>query len=114
MGPLRGDLLKKELSIYTFGDLLEHFPIRHIDKTKVNRIADIHPDTEYIQVVGRLLFFETVGENRAKRLVAQLRDSSGSLELAWFQGISWVQKNLSVGVDYLVFGKVGFFNGSHR
>jgi ATP-dependent DNA helicase RecG len=57
------------------------------------------------------LFFETVGENRAKRLVAQLRDGSGSLELAWFQGISWVQKNLSVGVDYLVFGKVGFFNG---
>ncbi len=111
MGPLRGDLLKKELSIYTFGDLLEHFPIRHIDKTKINRIADIHPDTEYIQVVGKLLFFETVGENRAKRLVAQLRDGSGSLELAWFQGISWVQKNLSVGVDYLVFGKVGFFNG---
>jgi ATP-dependent DNA helicase RecG len=111
VGPLRGDLLKKELSIYTFGDLLEHFPIRHIDKTKINRIADIHPDTEYIQVVGKLLFFETVGENRAKRLVAQLRDGSGSLELAWFQGISWVQKNLSVGVDYLVFGKVGFFNG---
>lgn len=111
MGPLRGDLLKKELGIYTFGDLLEHFPIRHIDKTKINRIADIHPDTEYIQVVGKLLFFETVGENRAKRLIAQLRDGSGSLELAWFQGISWVQKNLSVGVDYLVFGKVGFFNG---
>lgn len=111
MGPLRGDLLKKELSIYTFGDLLEHFPIRHIDKTKISRIADIHPDTEYIQVVGKLLFFETIGENRAKRLVAQLRDGSGSLELAWFQGISWVQKNLTLGVDYLVFGKVGFFNG---
>jgi ATP-dependent DNA helicase RecG len=103
--------LKKELSIYTFGDLLEHFPIRHIDKTKISRIADIHPDTEYIQVVGKLLFFETIGENRAKRLVAQLRDGSGSLELAWFQGISWVQKNLTLGVDYLVFGKVGFFNG---
>ncbi len=111
MGPLRADLLKKELSIYTFGDLLEHFPIRHIDKTQINRIADIHPNTEYIQVVGKLFFFETIGENRAKRLVAQLRDGTGSLELAWFQGISWVQKNLSVGVDYLVFGKVGFFNG---
>lgn len=91
--------------------MLEHFPIRHIDKTKISRIADIHPDTEYIQVVGKLLFFETIGENRAKRLVAQLRDGSGSLELAWFQGISWVQKNLTLGVDYLVFGKVGFFNG---
>ncbi|MDI9365909.1 MAG: ATP-dependent DNA helicase RecG [Flavobacterium sp.] len=111
VGPLRADLLKKELSIYTFGDLLEHFPIRHIDKTKISRIAEIHPDTEYIQVVGKLLFFESIGENRAKRLVAQLRDDSGSLELAWFQSISWVQKNLTPGVAYLVFGKVGFFNG---
>ncbi|MBC7721315.1 MAG: ATP-dependent DNA helicase RecG [Pedobacter sp.] len=110
VGPLRGDLLKKELGIYTFGDLLEHFPIRHIDKTKISRIADIHSDTDYIQVVGRLLFIETVGENRAKRMVAQLRDSTGTLELAWFQGISWVEKNLVIGTEYLVFGKVGFFN----
>ena len=111
VGPLRGDLLKKELGIYTFGDLLEHFPLRHIDKTKISRIADIHPETDYIQVVGKLIFIETIGENRAKRLVAQLRDSSGTLELAWFQSISWVEKNLLVGTDYLVFGKVGFFNG---
>ncbi|MBC7651047.1 MAG: ATP-dependent DNA helicase RecG [Deinococcales bacterium] len=110
VGPLRGDLLKKELGIYTFGDLLEHFPLRHIDKTKISRIADIHPDTEYIQIVGKLLFIEAIGENRAKRLVAQLRDSSGTIELAWFQSINWVEKNLEVGCDYLVFGKVGFFN----
>lgn len=89
---------------------MEHFPIRHIDKTKISRVADIHPDTDYIQVVGRLLFIETVGENRAKRMVAQLRDSTGTLELAWFQGISWVEKNLVIGTEYLVFGKVGFFN----
>ena len=98
------------MGIYTFGDLLEHFPLRHIDKTKINRIADIHPDTEYIQVVGKLSTLETIGENRGKRLVAQLRDSTGTLELAWFQSITWVQKNLVVGTDYLVFGKVGFFN----
>ena len=90
--------------------MLEHFPIRHIDKTKINRIADIHPDTDYIQIVGRLTALETVGENRAKRMVAQLRDSTGTLELAWFQGISWVEKNLLIGTEYLVFGKVGFFN----
>lgn len=108
---MRADLLKKELGIFTFQDLLEHFPNRHVDKTKVSRIADITLQTEYIQVAGKLISFEIVGEKRAKRLVAWLKDSTGLLELAWFQGINWVQKNLQVGADYLVFGKTGFFNG---
>ncbi len=90
--------------------MLEHFPLRHIDKTKISLIGDIHQDTDYIQVVGKLLYIEAIGENRGKRLVAQLRDSSGTLELAWFQSINWVEKNVLVGTDYLVFGKVGFFN----
>ncbi|MEO7532116.1 MAG: ATP-dependent DNA helicase RecG [Sediminibacterium sp.] len=111
VGPLRADMLKKELEIFTFGDLLEHFPHRHIDKTKVNRISEINPQTEYIQIAGTLLNYETVGAGRGKRLVAQLRDNTGILELAWFQGINWVVKNLHVGSDYLVFGKTGFFNG---
>ena len=111
MGPLRADMLKKELEIFTFGDLLEHFPNRHIDKTKVNKIKEINPQTDYIQIAGTLVSYDTVGAGRAKRLVAQLRDSTGIIELAWFQGIHWVVKNLHVGSDYLVFGKTGFFNG---
>jgi ATP-dependent DNA helicase RecG len=107
---LRADLLKKELSIYTFQDLLEHFPNRHIDKTKVSRIADISPQTEFIQVAGRLIYYEVIGEKRGRRLVAHIKDSSGVLELAWFQGINWVQKNLQIGTDYLIFGRTGFFN----
>ncbi len=103
-------MLKKELGIFTFSDLLEHYPNRHIDKTKVNKIREINPQTEYIQVAGTLLHYEMVGAGRGKRLVAQLKDSTGILELAWFQGISWVVKNLHVGSDYLVFGKTGFFN----
>ena len=104
-------MLKKELEIFTFGDLLEHFPNRHIDKTKVNKIKEINPQTDYIQIAGTLVSYDTVGAGRAKRLVAQLRDSTGIIELAWFQGIHWVVKNLHVGSDYLVFGKTGFFNG---
>ena len=104
-------MLKKELEIFTFGDLLEHFPHRHIDKTKVNKIKEINPQTDYIQVAGTLVHYETVGAGRAKRLVAQLRDKTGILELAWFQGAHWVVKNLHIGSDYLVFGKTGFFNG---
>lgn len=104
-------MLKKELEIFTFADLLDHFPIRHIDKTKVGKIKDITPQTDYIQVAGTLLSYESVGAGRAKRLVAQLRDATGMIELAWFQGINWVVKGLHVGSDYLVFGKTGFFNG---
>jgi ATP-dependent DNA helicase RecG len=111
VGPLRADMLKKELEIFTFQDLLEHYPNRHIDKTKISRIKEITPQTDYIQVAGTLVSYEMIGAGRAKRLVAQLRDASGIIELAWFQGISWVLKNLHVGSDYLVFGKTGFFNG---
>lgn len=111
VGPLRGDMLKKELAIFSFGDLLEHYPNRHIDKTRVNKIREINPQTDYIQVAGTLLHYEMIGERSGRRLVAQLRDSSGILELAWFQGINWVVKNLHIGSDYLVFGKTGFFNG---
>lgn len=108
---MRGDSLKKELEIFTFGDLLNHFPFRHIDKTKVSAIADINYQTEYIQVAGRLLHFDIIGEKYTKRLVATIKDKTGELELAWFQGVNYVQKTLVEGTDYLLFGKVSFFNG---
>lgn len=111
VGPLRADLLKKELSIFTFADLLEHFPYRHLDKTNVDAIASINPNLDFIQVKGKLIDMEVMGANRGKRLVAQLKDATGILELTWFQGIPWVQKRLEVGVDYLVFGKPSFFMG---
>ena len=110
VGPIRGDLLKKDLSIYTFEDLLGHFPFRHIDKTKVNSIADIHTDTDFIQVIGRLTHLEAIGEGRGRRLVGQLQDGTGVLELAWFQSINWVEKNLVLGSRYLVYGRTGVFN----
>ncbi|MFN3665590.1 MAG: ATP-dependent DNA helicase RecG [Sediminibacterium sp.] len=111
VGPLRGDLLRKELEIFTFGDLLDHFPHRHIDKTRVNKIATINYQTDFAQVAGILQQFEILGEKRTKRLVALLKDDSGIIELTWFQGINWVQKNLVQGQKYLVFGRTGFFNG---
>ncbi len=111
VGPVRAELLKKELEIHTFSDLLEHFPIRHIDKTIVGLIKDIRPDTDTIQVAGTLLFSEIVGAGRSKRLVAQVRDRSGIAELTWFQGINWVTKLLEPGTTYLIFGKTSFFNG---
>ena len=109
---MRAELLQKELGIFTFRDLLEHFPYRHVDKTRVNLIREIRPDTEFIQVAGRVTSVNLVGQQRNRRLVVEVRDASGVLELVWFQGIHGIQKLVQVGGEYLVFGRVSFFQGS--
>ena len=111
VGPQRAELLKKELLIFVFNDLLNHFPYRHVDKTKVNLISEITSETEYIQVAGILSVIEVVGYKASKRLVGQLTDRSGFLELVWFEGVNWIQKNLKEGQSYLVYGRVSFFQG---
>ena len=104
-------MLRKELNIFTFKDLLEHFPIRHVDKTKVEKIASLSHHNEYAQVAGKITQVEVVGEKRGKRLVATLEDDSGEIELVWFQGMTWMEKSIQVGQQYLVFGRLGFFMG---
>lgn len=111
VGPLKGDLLKKELNIFTFSDLLEHFPYRHIDKTEVKKIGALSPEMDFVQVAGNIISCELLGEKRGKRLVAELRDDTGFLELAWFQGVNWMQKNIHIGQSYLVFGRLSYFMG---
>ena len=103
--------MKKELEIFNFKDLLEHYPFRHVDKTNVDKIAGLSPNNEYAQVAGKLTHFEMLGEGKGKRLTARLQDDTGEIELVWFQGISWIQKAIEVGHRYLVFGKLGFFMG---
>ncbi|MEP7236816.1 MAG: ATP-dependent DNA helicase RecG [Ferruginibacter sp.] len=107
----KGDLLKKELGIFTFKDLLEHYPFRHVDKTKLDKIAALTPGSEYAQVAGKITKIEMLGEGRGKRLTAKLQDETGEIELVWFQGISWIQKAIEVGHQYLVFGRLAFFIG---
>ena len=111
MGPQRGDMLRKELNIFTFGDLLNFFPYRHIDKTRVFPISAIGRDTQMIQVRGRLYNIEEVNAGKGKRLTAQLKDGTGFLDLVWFQGMQWVKRILKEGEEYLVYGKPGWFNG---
>lgn len=111
VGPLKGDMLRKELGIHTFNDLLQHFPLRHIDRTKVSKIADIQLNTDFIQVRGQIKNWQMIGLGRAKRLVAELTDETGTLELVWFQGANWVEKLLERRMTWLVFGRVSFFNG---
>ena len=104
-------MLKKELQIFTFEDLLNHFPLRHLDRTSVQSIAQINPSMDHVQVRGIVISMEIIGERRAKRLVVYLRDKTGIIEMTWFQGINWVEKLIQVGQEYLAFGKLGFFLG---
>ncbi|WP_462251609.1 ATP-dependent DNA helicase RecG [Ferruginibacter sp.] len=107
---LRGDMLRKELKIFTFNDLLNYFPLRHVDKTKVDKIGELNYNNEYAQVAGKITDMEIMGEKRGRRLVAHLQDDAGGeIELVWFQGINWIQKALHVSHRYLVFGKLSFF-----
>lgn len=108
---MRADLLKKELGIFTFNDLLQHYPFRHIDRTKIDRVSDVAFQTNYVQLVGTVTGIQTIGERTARRLIAWLEDDSGEIELVWFKGIQWVQKTLQEGNEYLIFGKAGTFNG---
>lgn len=111
VGTARAEMLKKELAIKTFEDLLQHFPFRHIDRTRFYKIKDIQQDLPYVQVIARLTHKELLGDKHTKRLVAQVQDDTGVMELVWFQGIKWAEKNLIVGKAYILFGKPGSFNG---
>lgn len=110
IGPARAELLRKELGIFTLRDFLFHFPFRYVDKTKFHRIKDLHVDSGEVQIRGVLRRLAVVGEGRKRRLVGQLRDESGVMDLVWFQGISWLEKSLEVGKEYVAYGKVSEFN----
>ncbi len=109
VGPQRADLLRKELNIASFEDLLNHFPFRYVDKTRVFPISAITPQMETVQVRGRLIELEESGMQKARRLNGVLEDETGSLDLSWFQGIVWAKKGLVKGGEYVVFGKVSWF-----
>ncbi len=104
-------MLRKEINVFTFKDLLEYYPLRHIDKTKIDPISSLHADTDFTQVAGKLIDMQLIGEKRSRRLIVHLQDNTGIVELVWFQGISWMEKILVVGHHYLAYGKPSFFMG---
>lgn len=112
VGPQRGEMLRKELEVQTSGDLLSHYPFRYNDRTQLNKIKNIGTDGEYVQLIGTLINIFEEGTGRARRLTATLYDETGSIELVWFQGAQWMKKTLQENQNYLVFGRVAFFNGT--
>ncbi len=114
VGPQKGDLLKKELSIFSYDDLLRYYPYRYIDRTKFYKVNEVDTDLQYIQIKGTLTGTQMVGQGRAMRLVSGIRDETGTMELVWFQGAQWVSKALKPGQEYVVFGKPTAFNGKYN
>ena len=112
VGPQRAELLKKELGIFTFQDLLELYPYRHVDRTQINLVRDIRPEMEYVQISGRVVSANVVGDRRARRLLVELKDATGVVQLVWFQGVTGMQKLIQVGGEYLVFGRVSYYQGN--
>ena len=112
VGPSRADVLKKDLGLFTFQDMLAHYPFRYIDRTKYFKINQINIDSQYIQIIGRVIGKKVIGDKRAKRIVAVFKDETGIMELVWFQSLKWVDDNINVGTAYVVFGKPTFFNGT--
>ena len=111
VGPARAEMLKKELGIFTFGELLSFFPYRYVDRSRVYKISEVNDDTSYIQLRGIIRNVQSIGVQRQKRLVATLSDGSGELELVWFQGAKWIEEKLRPGAEFMVFGKPSWFNG---
>lgn len=99
------ELLKKNFQIFTVYDLLHHYPYRYIDKSKVYHTNEVQENFQYIQLYGTISEFQIIGEGAKKRLTAKLKDSTGDIELVWFQGIQYYQKGISPSDQYLVFGK---------
>jgi ATP-dependent DNA helicase RecG len=101
VGPQRAELIKKELEINTFDDLLHYFPFRYIDRSKIHSINEINPFTQFIQLKGVVKGFKMEGSGRVKRLKAVFVDSTGTIDLVWFQGADWMMKNIKTNVEYV-------------
>ncbi len=111
VGPNRKKLLSQELGIETYGDLLEYYPYKHVDRTKVYSVRELTGDMPFVQVVGHILSFETFQMGpRKERVVAHFSDGTGIMDLVWFNGGRYVKQNYKIGKDYLVFGRPGVFN----
>ncbi len=110
IGSQRAEILKKDLGIFRFEHLLEHYPFRYIDRTRFYKINELNPDFPAVQILGRIVSKEIIGDKKVKRLVARFKDDTGIMELVWFQSIRWMDKIIQPGAVFIAFGKPTLFN----
>ena len=111
VGPNRADLLRSELSIHTYQDLLTLFPNRYIDRTRYYSINTLQQHSAEVQVKGVITGLKEVAQKRGKRLVANFKDDTGIMELVWFRGHKWIRESLKIGEPYVAFGRTNWYNG---
>lgn len=112
VGPSRGEMLRKELNIHRYGDLLTLFPNRYIDRTRYYKINELQAGNTEVQIIGKIIHLKTVEQSKGRgRLVATFADETGEMELVWFQGQKWIRESLKLNTPYVVFGKVTPFSG---
>ncbi|XMO86033.1 ATP-dependent DNA helicase RecG [Algibacter sp. AS12] len=111
VGPNRADLLRKELGIHTYQDLINLFPNRYIDRTQYYKINQLQRNNADVQVIGKITSFKEVAQKRGKRLVGTFQDDTGTMELVWFRGQKWIKDSLILNKTYVAFGKTNWFSG---
>ncbi|MCZ8332193.1 MAG: ATP-dependent DNA helicase RecG [Flavobacterium sp.] len=115
VGPQRGELLRKELGIHRYEDLINFYPNRYIDRTRYYKINELQNNPAEVQIIGKIINIKTVEFGKAKkRLVATFVDETGEMELVWFQGHKWIRESLKINVPYVIFGKVTSFSGQYN
>ncbi|EZH75991.1 ATP-dependent DNA helicase [Aquimarina atlantica] len=111
VGPSRATLLRSELGIHTYQDLINFFPNRYLDKTQYYKINQLQRNSAEVQIIGKIINIKTVEQKKGKRLVAKFVDDTGSIELVWFRGHKWIRENLKINTPYVIFGKTKYYNG---
>jgi len=111
VGPSRGELLRKELGIHKYEDLINLYPNRYIDRTRYYKVNELQNTPAEVQLIGKIIHIKTVEQKRGKRLVATFIDETGQMELVWFQGHKWIRESLQLNVPLVIFGRCTSFNG---
>ena len=114
VGPRRAELLKKELGIATGYDLVRHYPTHYLDRSKVYTVRELNDEMPYVQIRGRFVTFNTIGEGAKMRLVGLFTDGTATLEVIWFRRIKAIRDSLNAGTEYVIFGKPSSYMGTKQ
>ena len=114
VGPKRAEVLNKQLDIYNYHDLLHYYPQKYIDRSKIYKISELAGDLNYVQLKGRFIIFNTLGEGAKTRLQALFSDGTGTMEVVWFQRIKHIKETYVTGKEYILFGRPTLFNGKYN
>lgn len=115
VGPKKKEILSKELGIQTWRDLLEHFPYKYVDRSRIYRISEISGDMPFVQIRGRMLGYDEYAMGaRKKRIVGHFSDGHGVVDLVWFQGAQYIYKNYPIGKELIVFGRPTIYGGRYQ